>query len=84
MNPKTTLAVLLCVLWFQAGPEVARGQPAQAPGALGVSVGVALDIPGVVRGGTPIEWIQTGFDGLDDPIGLTGLANAPIRGTRCS
>ena len=67
MNLKTTLAVLLCVLWFQTAPEVARRQAAQAPAA----VGVALDIPGVVKGGTPIERIQTGFDGLDDPIGLT-------------
>ncbi len=31
----------------------------------------ALDIPGVVKGGTPIERILTGFDGLDDPIGIT-------------
>ena len=67
MSPKATLSVLLCVLWFQAVPEVARGQAAQAPAA----VGVAVDIPGVVKGGTPIERIQTGFDGLDDPIGLT-------------
>jgi len=66
MNSKA-LAVLLCVLWFQAASEVAGGQVAQAPAA----VGVALDIPGVVKGGTPIERIQTGFDGLDDPIGLT-------------
>jgi len=34
-------------------------------------VGTAVDIPGVVRGGTPIERILTGYDGLDDPIGLT-------------
>ena len=67
MNGKATLAVLLCVLWFQTVPEVAHGQAAQAP----ATIGVALDIPGVVKGGTPIERIQTGFDGLDDPIGLT-------------
>ncbi len=40
---------------------------AQAP----VAVGTATEIAGVVRGGTPIERILTGFDGLDDPIGLT-------------
>ena len=32
---------------------------------------MALEIPGVVRNGSPIERILTGFDGLDDPIGLT-------------
>ena len=61
------------MLGFQTVPGVARGQAAQAPAAAGVVIGVvigtALDIPGVVRGGTPIERIQTGFDGLDDPIG---------------
>ena len=31
----------------------------------------ALDIPGVVKGGTPIDRILTGFDGLDDPIGIS-------------
>lgn len=34
-------------------------------------VGTAVEIPGVVRGGAPIEQILTGFNGLDDPIGLT-------------
>lgn len=33
-------------------------------------VGVANDIPGVVLGGTPIERVLTGYNGLDDPIGL--------------
>jgi len=40
---------------------------AQAP----TVVGTATEIPGVVRGGAPIERLLTGFDGLDDPIGLT-------------
>ena len=35
-----------------------------------VPAGVAVDIPGVVSGGTPIERLLAGFDGLDDPIGL--------------
>ncbi len=78
MNPNAALAVLLCVLGLQAVPEVARGQAAQAPAVGGAVIGVvagvvsgtALDIPGVVRGGTPIERIQAGFNGLDDPIGL--------------
>ena len=40
----------------------------QAPAAV---VGTAADIPGVVTSGTPIERMLTGFDGLDDPIGLS-------------
>lgn len=31
---------------------------------------VALDIPGVVKGGTKIERLKEGFNGLDDLIGL--------------
>ena len=45
---------------------VARGQAPQSPRLSGV----APDIPGVVRGGTPIERLLEGFNGLDDPIGL--------------
>jgi gluconolactonase len=68
MISKSTLPILVCVLLWQAGPEVVRGQAAdQVPAA----VGVATDIPDVVEGGTPIERIQTGYQGLDDPIGLT-------------
>ena len=68
MNPKSTLAIPLCVMLFQAVPDVARGQAAdQVP----TEVGVAPEIPGVVEGATPIERIQTGYQSLDDPIGLT-------------
>lgn len=42
----------------------------QAPGAP-VPAGTAAEIQGVVRGGTPIERILTGFEGLDDPIGIS-------------
>ena len=42
-----------------------------SPQAPAVTMGAAADIPGVVRGGIPIERILTGFDGLDDPIGLS-------------
>jgi len=66
MNAQTTMAVVVCVLWLLAARDVAMGRAAQAPAASAS----ALDIPGVVRGGTAIERIQTGFDGLDDPIGL--------------
>ena len=66
MNVKTTITIVLCVLSFQSAREVARGQANQAP----TTVGVALDIPGVVKGGTKIERIKEGFKGLDDPIGL--------------
>lgn len=66
MTMKPTVAVVLCVLSFQAAGAVARGQARQSPAA----AGVALDIPGVVKGGTPIERLIEGFNGLDDPIGL--------------
>lgn len=66
MNMKPAVAVALCFLSFQASGDVARGQARQSPAASGV----ALDIPGVVRGGTPIERLIDGFNGLDDPIGL--------------
>ena len=42
------------------------GMAAPAPAI----VGTATDIPGVVKGGTPIQRIVTGYKGLDDPIGL--------------
>jgi gluconolactonase len=58
----------VCALLCQAGLEVVRGQ---ATGQVPIAVGVATDIPSVVEGGTPIERIQTGYQGLDDPIGLT-------------
>jgi gluconolactonase len=52
---------------FQAAHIVARAQGPKAP----VVAGTSVDIPGVVKGGTSIERIVTGYDGLDDPIGLT-------------
>ena len=66
MNVKSTIVIVLCVLSFQSARYIARGQANQAPAA----VGVAVDIPGVVKGGTTIERIKEGFSGLDDPIGL--------------
>ena len=66
MNVKAAIAAVLCVLWVHAAPDVARGQANQKP----TVVGVALDIPRVVKGGTTIERITEGFNGLDDPIGL--------------
>lgn len=66
MHLKTTIALLLCVLLRPSASDLATAQVNQAPAA----VGVALDIPGVVKGGTTIERIASGFDGLDDPIGL--------------
>ena len=65
VNVKVTIAVVLGALCFQTR-EIASGQADQAPAV----VGVALDIPGVVKGGTKIERIKEGFNGLDDPIGL--------------
>jgi gluconolactonase len=64
---RTTFAIVLSVLTFQGLPDLAQGQAIPAP----VKVGVATEIAGVVKGGTPIERVLTGFDGLADPIGLT-------------
>jgi gluconolactonase len=57
----------ILVTLLVAGSSLLVLHGAQAPTA----VGTAAEIPAVVRGGTPIERILTGFDGLDDPIGLT-------------
>jgi gluconolactonase len=51
---------------FAAGLAWQAQSLAQTP----VAAGTATDIPGVVKGGTPIERIVTGYKGLDDPIGL--------------
>jgi len=67
MKLTSAVAFVLGVLALQGTHDGAGAQAAQPPGP----VGVALDIPGVVRGGTPIERILGGFNGLDDPIGLT-------------
>jgi gluconolactonase len=66
VNVKVAVAVVLGALCFQTARGIASGQADQAPAV----VGVALDIPGVVKGGTKIERIKEGFNGLDDPIGL--------------
>ena len=67
MKLKSTIVIVVCVLSVQALREHVRAQASLTP----VKVGVASDIAGVVKGGTPIERILTGFNGLDDPIGLT-------------
>lgn len=64
---RTALVSVLCCAAFQAAHITTRAQALQAPAV----VGAAVDIPGVVKGGTPIERILTGYNGLDDPIGLT-------------
>lgn len=66
MRARAAIAVLVCVLGAQAVPAVLGGQAPAPP----VVVGQAPSIPGVVGAGAPIERILTGFDGLDDPIGL--------------
>src|SRR5579871_6217847 len=45
-------------------PFCVAGAPAPAV------VGMATEIPGVVKGGSPIQRIVQGYKGLDDPIGL--------------
>src|SRR5262245_50830593 len=57
---------MLIILSHPPASDAVRAQAA-AP----VVAGTATDIAGVVKGGTPIERVLTGFDGLDDPIGLS-------------
>src|SRR5215467_8743936 len=63
MTPRTKIAsiavTLLSLTPFCVGA-------AQAPSV----VGTATEILGVVKGGSPIERVLTGYKGLDDPIGL--------------
>jgi gluconolactonase len=63
MTPRTKLAVTAAVAVLFAPLYVAA---AEAPAV----VGAATDIPGVIKGGSPIQRIVTGYKGLDDPIGL--------------
>jgi len=64
---RAALVIVVCCTAIQAAHTAVRAQSPQAPAV----VGAAVDIAGVVKGGTPIERILTGYDGLDDPIGLT-------------
>jgi gluconolactonase len=64
---RTALVIVVLCAALQAAHAAARVQALQAPAV----AGAAVDIPGVVKGGTWIERILTGYDGLDDPIGLT-------------
>ena len=63
---RTVLVIVVICAAFQATHTAARAQALEAPAV----VGTAVDIPGVVKRGTPIERILTGYNGLDDPIGL--------------
>src|SRR3979409_327451 len=63
MPPRTKIAVFAATLVSFAPFCVAS---AQAPAV----VGAATEIPGVVKGGAPIQRILQGYKGLDDPIGL--------------
>ena len=60
MTPKTKIAVLAVTL-------VSLAACAEEPPPV---VGTATGIPGVVEEGSPIQRLVTGYDGLDDPIGL--------------
>jgi gluconolactonase len=63
MTPRTKIAVVAVTLVSLAPLCVACTQASEV-------VGTASEIPGVVSGGSPIERILEGYDGLDDPIGL--------------
>jgi gluconolactonase len=63
MKPRTKIGIVAVTLVSLAPFCVAN---AQAPAV----VGAATEIPGVVEGGSQIQRILEGYDGLDDPIGL--------------
>lgn len=63
MTPRTRIAIVAVTLVSLAPFCVVS---AQVPAV----VGAATEIPGVVKGGSPIERILQGYKGLDDPIGL--------------
>jgi len=63
MIPRANFAVVAVMLVSLAPFCVAS---AQVPAV----VGAAMEIPGVVAGGSPIQRILEGYKGLDDPIGL--------------
>jgi len=66
MKPRIAITVVISALVLQAPFSVVSAQVNQAP----VVVGVATEIPGVVEGGSEIQRILEGYNGLDDPIGL--------------
>src|SRR5258705_186342 len=63
MTPGTKIASIAVAL-LSLAPFCLRA--AQAPAV----VGAATEIPGVVKAGSPIQRIVTGYTRLDDPIGL--------------
>jgi len=63
MTQRAKFAVVAATL-VSLAPFCAASAQAPAP------VGTATEIPGVVKGGSPIQHILQGYKGLDDPIGL--------------
>src|SRR6185436_18190756 len=63
MTP-TKIAVAIAAALVSLAPLSVFSAPAPAV------VGTATEIPGVVKGGSPIQRIIQGYKGLDDPIGL--------------
>jgi gluconolactonase len=63
MTPRTKIAAVAVTL-----ASLAPFCPASAQ--VPTVVGAAIEIPGVIKGGSPIQRIVTGYKGLDDPIGL--------------
>jgi gluconolactonase len=64
MTPSTKIAVVAVTLFSLAPFCVAC---TEAPAVVGTATG----IPGVVEDGSPIQRLLEGYNGLDDPIGLT-------------
>jgi gluconolactonase len=67
MKSTATIVVIFALLSTAVPDGRVRAQVPQAP----APQVTAVEIPGVVRGGTTIDRILTGFDGLDDPIGIS-------------
>ena len=61
---RRTIIVVVAVTLVSLAPFYVASAPAPAV------VGAATEIPGVVKGGSPIQRILQGYKGLDDPIGL--------------
>ena len=70
MQSKWAIAGVLCligsVVAFGQGPGGQGAAAAQAP----LKETVAPDIPGVVKGGTPVQIVKTGFAATEGPIAM--------------
>jgi gluconolactonase len=66
MKSRISVVAVIGALIWQVPLSIVSAQGNQEP----VVVGAATAIPGVVEGGSAIQRILEGYNGLDDPIGL--------------